>query len=98
MNSTTNSSRQLAITAANVRARNPESKNALSDEDNFTGSPFNHVKSYTKPKKPRVDNSCILDFLINEAEERCKQNESLMKLMQDSNDTKKLSLVSLPRY
>ncbi|CAL1677340.1 unnamed protein product [Lasius platythorax] len=92
MNSTTNSSRQLAITAANVRARNPESENASSDEDNFNGSPFNHVKSSTKPKKPRVDNSCILDFLKNEAEEHRKQNESFMKLMQDSNDTKKAFL------
>lgn len=62
------------------------------DEDDFNESPFNHVKSSTKPKKPRVGNSCILDFLKNEAEECRKQNESLMKLMQDSNDTKKAFL------
>ncbi|XP_019884153.2 uncharacterized protein LOC105254758 [Camponotus floridanus] len=83
----TNSARQSA-----TNARVCESENASSDEDDFNESPFNHVKSSTKPKKPRVDNSCILNFLKNEAEERRKQNESLMKLMQDSNDTKKVFL------
>lgn len=83
----TNSARQSA-----TNARVCESENASSDEDDLNESPFNHVKSSTKPKKPRVDNSCILDFLKNEAEERRKQNESLMKLMQDSNDTKKAFL------
>ncbi|XP_025266347.1 uncharacterized protein LOC112638570 [Camponotus floridanus] len=81
----TNSARQSATNAMVC-----ESENALSDEDDLNESPFNHVKSSTKPKKPRVDNSCILNFLKNEAEERRKQNESLMKLMQDSNDTKKV--------
>lgn len=85
---TTSNSLELVKTATNVRARNPESENASSDEDNLNGSPFNHVKSSTKPKRPRIDNSSILDFLKNEAEERRKQNESLIKLMQDSNDTK----------
>ncbi|XP_029169627.1 uncharacterized protein LOC114939493 [Nylanderia fulva] len=80
-----NSSKQT-----NIRICNTESENASSDEND--GSPFIHVKSSTKLKKPRIDNTCILDFLKNEAEERRKQNESLMKLMQDSNDTKKAFL------
>lgn len=90
--STTNSSGKSAKTAINIRVRNLESENASSDEDDLNESPFNHVKSSTRPKKLRVDNSCILNFLKNEAEERRKQNESLMKLMQDSNDTKKAFL------
>ncbi|XP_029161113.1 uncharacterized protein LOC114932869 [Nylanderia fulva] len=80
-----NSSKQM-----NIRICNTESENASSNEND--GNPFIHVKSSTKLKKPRIDNTCILDFLKNEAEERCKQNESLMKLMQDSNDTKKAFL------
>ncbi|XP_029162098.1 uncharacterized protein LOC114933666 [Nylanderia fulva] len=80
-----NSSKQT-----NIRICNTESENASSNEND--GSPFIHVKSSTKSKKPRIDNTCILDFLKNEAEERRKQNESLMKLMQDSNDTKKAFL------
>lgn len=92
----TNSLRQLATT--NVRAHDSECENGLSDpsEDDLNGSLFNNVKSSTRPKKPKVDNSCILDFLKNEADERRKQNENLMKLMQDSNNMKKdfLSIIT----
>lgn len=59
-----NSSRQSIKTTTNIRTCNTESENASSDKNDLNGSPFIYVKSSTKPKKPGIDNTCILQGRI----------------------------------
>jgi len=42
---------------------------------------FLKIQNTTKTKKRKVDNSTILDFLKQDAEERKKQNENLVQLL-----------------